>query len=145
MNKPLAELPININPLYLASQKASKLSYAPYSKFHVGCAIETQLGQILLGANQENVSFPACLCAEAVGLSNYAMITDKSPILRVGIYVHSDVPTYPCGICRQMLLEYETRQPGHTIDYYIFSKESFATFTSIKTILPHSFSEFIPT
>ena len=39
-------------------------SYAPYSHFHVGAAILLDNGEIVTGANQENVAYPSGTCAE---------------------------------------------------------------------------------
>ena len=47
-----------------AAKHATKGSYAPYSKFHVGAALRLADGTIVTGANQENVAFPSGLCAE---------------------------------------------------------------------------------
>src|SRR5688572_13300991 len=43
-------------------------SYAPYSHFHVGAAVQLEDGTIIRGSNQENSAFPSCLCAERVAL-----------------------------------------------------------------------------
>jgi cytidine deaminase len=45
------------------AQKATLLSYAPYSNFHVGAAVLLENGEIVRGANQENASYPCGICA----------------------------------------------------------------------------------
>lgn len=50
--------------LISSSLKARDLSYSPYSKFRVGAAILTKDKQIILGANVENASYGATICAE---------------------------------------------------------------------------------
>ena len=44
--------------------EARTLSYSPYSRFKVGAALLTKGGQVFVGANIENSSYPLCMCAE---------------------------------------------------------------------------------
>ncbi|MFM7853911.1 MAG: cytidine deaminase, partial [Flammeovirgaceae bacterium] len=50
------------------AKEATHHSYAPYSKFEVGAALILDDGTVVLGANQENASYPLCMCAERVVL-----------------------------------------------------------------------------
>lgn len=94
--------------------EASYSAYAPYSGFCVGAAIRLDDGTIITGTNQENAAFPSGLCAERVALF-YAnsQFSDKKVVAmaiaasRNGIATES--PVYPCGACRQVLLETENR------------------------------------
>jgi len=54
--------------LGLARQAAAK-AYAPYSNFHVGCAIESVDGEVVLGANMENACYRLGICAEISALT----------------------------------------------------------------------------
>ncbi|MFI5153181.1 MAG: cytidine deaminase [Chitinophagales bacterium] len=97
------------------AREASKRAYAPYSKFNVGAAARLEGGRLLTGANQENASFPAGICAERVLLSTAASVLPGLAIESIAIsYQHeaekSQHPIAPCGICRQSLLEQEHRQ-----------------------------------
>ena len=47
----------------LAREAAAK-AYAPYSNFHVGCAIESVDGEVVTGANMENACYRLGICAE---------------------------------------------------------------------------------
>ena len=92
---------------------ATKLAYAPYSKFNVGAAAILSNGKVLLGSNQENASFGATICAERVLLSSLAVTEPGQHIATIAISYNntggeSDKPISPCGICRQSLLEHET-------------------------------------
>jgi cytidine deaminase len=105
--------PADINLLQRAFD-ATKLSYAPYSRFHVGAAALMSNGEIVAGANQENASFPAGICAERVLLSTVASIFPGESIDSLAIsYAFRGAsgthPVAPCGICRQSLVEYEER------------------------------------
>ena len=90
-------------------------AYAPYSHFCVGAVAKLKSGAFVCGANQENASFPAGICAERVLLSSVSSQYPKETIEAVAISYDntngmSDKPVSPCGICRQTLLEYEERQ-----------------------------------
>ena len=89
-------------------------AYAPYSKFHVGAVAILENGEIVVGTNQENASYPVGICAERVLLGSIATIHPHVPITTIAIsyksdQVKSDHPISPCGMCRQALLEYESR------------------------------------
>ncbi len=71
-------------------------------------------GEIVIGTNQENASYPVGICAERVLLGNAATLFPNTGIDTIAISydskeVKSDHPISPCGMCRQALLEYETR------------------------------------
>ena len=90
-------------------------AYAPYSHFFVGAVAKLRNGEFVNGANQENASFPAGICAERVLLSSVSSQYPGEAIEAIAISYHnqngeSDKPVSPCGICRQTLLEYEERQ-----------------------------------
>ena len=89
-------------------------AYAPYSNFHVGAVAMLENGEVVAGTNQENASYPVGICAERVLLGNAATLYPGVSIDTLAISydskeVPSDHPISPCGMCRQALLEYETR------------------------------------
>lgn len=107
---------LNEKDLALLQQaKAATLNaYAPYSQFKVGAVARLGNGEIIMGTNQENASFPVGICAERVLLSNAATLYPGVAIESMAISYDntkgkSNHPISPCGICRQSLLEYETR------------------------------------
>ena len=84
--------------------KAQKNSYAPYSKYHVGAAVETTDGKIFWGANIENSSLGATNCAERSAVfSAYSNGYQKDKIKALAIVSDGDRVCAPCGICRQVL------------------------------------------
>jgi cytidine deaminase len=96
------------------AQKATKGAYAPYSNFHVGAMAKLANGKTIAGSNQENASYPVGLCAERVLLSAVSAVYPDIPVETIAISyesdnVNSDRPISPCGICRQTLVEYESR------------------------------------
>ncbi len=122
-----------------ASKEALNLSHAPYSKFKVGCAILLENQTIVLGANQENASYPMCLCAEGSTLAAVATQHPNIKIDKVAIHVPLDSPASPCGFCRQSFKEYETRMKKK-FDYLLVGNSDVYTFHGIDTLLPLAFS-----
>lgn len=110
-----AQLPADELMLLQQAREATRNAYAPYSHFQVGAALRLAGGQIVVGANQENASFPAGICAERVALSAVAAQYPGAIIQAMAISYQpaeglANHPISPCGICRQTLLEYELRQ-----------------------------------
>ena len=88
-------------------------AYAPYSKFSVGCAIQSVDGEIVTGANMENACYRLGVCAElsaltaaqqAFGLGKIARIAVAGGNVSDGALAGGSVVT-PCGGCRQSILE----------------------------------------
>lgn len=132
--------------LFEKAADATCRSYAPYSQFHVGAAVLLDNGEIICGSNQENAAYPSGLCAERVALF-YAM--SKFPHAAVcAIAIHATVngkphpdPVYPCGACRQVLLECEnrSRQP---IKVIMGSAQKIQIVHSVSDLLPLGFDKF---
>jgi cytidine deaminase len=92
----------------------AKSAYAPYSGFRVASVALMSDGTLVNGTNQENASYPIGLCAERVLLAAASSIAPGKSILTIAITYESDevdssAPVAPCGICRQSLLEFESR------------------------------------
>lgn len=123
----------------------SKSAYAPYSQFYVGVAIVLENNEIILGNNQENASFPCGVCAERVALStastNYPGIRiEKIAITASSKNFNLTEPAAPCGLCRQVLIEFESKQ-SHNIELLLFNDNKVIKFTSVKNLLPFYFQE----
>ena len=90
--------------------RARKCSHSPYSGHAVGAAIRTRLGRIVGGCNVENSSYGATVCAERVAVQ--AAVAQEGTKLRIEeVWVVTDPergqkPWAPCGLCRQVLLEF---------------------------------------
>lgn len=89
-------------------------AYAPYSGFHVGAAAVTKSGKIYPGCNQENASYPLCICGERVALYNAGAYEHDNPVVLLAIVCRSSKmkikkPVSPCGACRQVITEFEER------------------------------------
>lgn len=110
----IAELSEQDAWLLTEARSVTEQAYAPYSNFHVGAAAMLANGEVVVGTNQENASYPVGTCAERVLLGIAATLHHNVPIKSMAIsysgeQVKSDHPISPCGMCRQALLEYESR------------------------------------
>lgn len=91
--------------LVRAAQKAARRAYAPYSDFAVGAVLLDASGAMHAGANIENAAYPLGICAERVALLAWRQ-AGGAPIRMVVIYTDTDLPTPPCGLCRQALVRW---------------------------------------
>ncbi len=92
----------------------TKLSYAPYSGYHVGAALMAKDGSIFTGCNIENASYGATNCAERTAFFKAVSegVKDFEAIAIVGAPADAVAENtfseyaYPCGICRQVMQEF---------------------------------------
>ena len=122
-------------------------SYAKYSHFHVGAALQLENGQVLPGCNQENAAFPAGLCAERSAIFAAGAQYPDVPVKTLAIAARdtngelTEEPVSPCGTCRQVMIETETRfsQP---IRILLYGRRRIYVMDGIKNLMPLSFTEF---
>ena len=93
------------------AEEATATANAPYSHFHVGAAVRLKSGRTLHASNFESEVYPAGLCAERSLLffveANYA----DDPVEALAIASNpSERECYPCGQCRQVIVDVERRQ-----------------------------------
>lgn len=129
------------------ARSATNRSYAPYSNFRVGAAIELSNGEIVTGSNQENAAFPSGTCAERTACF-YAHATFPDAKFRtIAIAARgtdgNEIPSpiAPCGACRQALLEYE-KLAGENVTVILCGAKEIYILPSVASLLPVSFSEF---
>ena len=107
----LDTLPTADSELVKAAFEATTQAYAPFSGFKVGAAARLRSGEIITAANCESEVFPSGLCAERSLLYHYASNYASSPIEAMAIASNpSERECYPCGACRQVMLDTENRQ-----------------------------------
>lgn len=113
--KTLEELDNESKYLVHKAKEAAHHAYAPYSKFHVGAALILEDGTVVTGSNQENASYPLCMCAERVALYAAASQFHGKAILKMAVVAHKKnhkelSAAASCGACRQVMAEFEERQ-----------------------------------
>jgi len=125
-----------------AAESADK-AYAPFSGFHVGVAVELIDGQVFTANNQENKAYPSGLCAERVGLffvqANYPGV----PIRRMVLLAKqngaiTEEPVFPCGACRQVMVESTERQDA-PFEIWMTGKKRILRLESADHLLPLKF------
>jgi cytidine deaminase len=127
------------------ARAATDKAYAPYSSFKVGAAVILSDGSVVSGANQENASFPAGICAERALLATVSSLHTNAVVKKMAISYYnelgtSNVPITPCGICRQVMAEYKHRS-GMPITLILGGMEgSVWVISDAELLLPLSFS-----
>ena len=81
-------------------------SYAPYSHFPVGAALECADGTVFTGCNVENAAYGATICAERTAAVKAISEGHRDDFVRIAIVGNSTDYCWPCGSCRQFLFEF---------------------------------------
>lgn len=131
--------------LLTAATNALPHSYAPYSNFRVAAAALLEDGTTVTGTNIENAAYPMCICAEPNAMAAAASIRPGMPVVAMAITVKApgrilDAPASPCGACRQVLSEHESRF-GHKMRLILRAETGpVFVFESASVLLPFGFS-----
>jgi cytidine deaminase len=133
--------------LIAAARAAALKAYAPYSRFSVGCAIESVDGEDVTGANMENACYRLVLCAEqsALTAAQHAFGLDKVARIVVaggdgsGSQLAGEQTVTPCGGCRQAILE-AAQLGGRDVEIICSNGDGSATDRHhISSLIPHGF------
>ncbi|MBR2976329.1 MAG: cytidine deaminase [Alistipes sp.] len=121
------------------AEAATATANARYSHFRVGAAVRLRSGEVLQASNFESEVYPAGLCAERSLLfyveANYA----DDPIEALAIAsLPSERECYPCGQCRQVIVDVERRQQS-PIRVIMSGAGSASVVDSAEKLLPFTF------
>ena len=128
--------------LYEIAERARELSYSPYSGISVGAALLGRSGKIYVGANIENASYSPTVCAERTAIFK-AILEGEREFTAIAIAGGSSGEDgkdgfYPCGVCRQVMSEFFSRdtdviiKKGDDIEIHPFSEVLPMAFTKDK-------------
>ncbi|MBR2571247.1 MAG: cytidine deaminase [Clostridia bacterium] len=87
---------------------ALEKAYAPYSHYRVGACLLAEDGRAFDGCNIENASYGATICAERCAVS-CALVQGAARFVAIAVVGESS-DAWPCGICRQVLNEFSSRE-----------------------------------
>jgi cytidine deaminase len=101
------------DPLVERAREAALAAYAPYSRFSVGCAIESIDGEVVVGSNMENACYRLGVCAEISALTSAQQAFGLHRIARIAVAggngageaLAGEAVCTPCGGCRQAIYE----------------------------------------
>lgn len=136
----LDQLDPNDRQLAEAAIEATQGSYAPYSKFNVGAAVRLDTGIIIKGSNQENAAYPSGICAERTAMFYAAATYPDSAITDIAVVASQDgilcdSPATPCGACRQVMAQYQTKG-GRPMSILLVGGKKIWKFSKVDDILP---------
>lgn len=116
--------------------EAKEKSYSPYSNFKVGACIEGDNGKMYTGCNIESVSYTPTICAERNAIGQAVMDGCKR-FKRVAVSNSGDGFAWPCGVCRQMLVEF-----GLDMMIIVVDKDGNTKSRMLKDLLPETFTSY---
>ena len=126
-----------------AAIEATASSYAPYSNFNVGAAVMYGDGEIVKGSNQENAAYPSAMCAERTALFYASSSRPEEPVKGIAIAARQNgiltkSPVTPCGACRQVMAQYQTKS-GIPMQVILVGSNKTLKINKIEHILPFIF------
>ena len=119
------------------AKSARKISYSPYGKYYVGCALKAKSGKIYSGCNIENDGIQS-ICAERVAFTKAISEGEKDfehIVICGGDSLDKLDNCLPCGYCRQFMSEFV----DENFKIYALSGNDELTEYTIDDLLPHSF------
>lgn len=139
----LDELSTSEQELVRTAMQATDHSYAKYSGFRVGAACLLDNGQVVVGANQENAAYPSGLCAERTAIFAAQANYPDHPVTTLAIAARNaegftKAPISPCGACRQVILEVESRY-DLPVRILLYGTDGILCIRSVKDLLPFCF------
>lgn len=119
--------------------EARQAAYAPYSGYKVGAALLTKEGKVYMGCNIENASYTPTNCAERTAFFKAVSEGERDFEAIAIVGGKGELPqdfAWPCGVCRQVMMEFCNPKTFHVIT--AISEEKYLDKT-LDEMLPHGF------
>ena len=101
-----SSLSAELQALLDAARAVREHAYAPYSASRVGSALRAENGAVFVGCNVENASYGATICAERSAI--LAMVAAGQRVIgSIAVFTDADTLAMPCGLCRQVIAEFQ--------------------------------------
>jgi cytidine deaminase len=113
--------------------RALKNSHSPHSKFKVGAALLSSKGKIYTGTNIEFDAYTLTVCAERSALFS-AVSHGERKFTKIAIAASTTGFKYPCGLCRQALVEFNP-----DLEIILLNKNKKSKKIILKELLPMHF------
>ena len=115
--------------------EAMEHAYVPYSGFQVGACLRAASGKYYLGCNIENAAYTPTNCAERTAMFK-AVYEGERDFDAIAVVCSGKNPAYPCGVCRQVMLEFCGP------DFMIYMGRADDSFVAVRLedFLPYGFS-----
>ena len=117
-------------------QKAMEMldmAYVPYSHFPVGAALDCGDGTVFTGCNVENAAYGSTICAERTAIVK-AVSEGRRNFVRIAIAGKSKDFCVPCGVCRQVMMEFSPE-----MEVICLNGKGEAKHFTLKELLPYGF------
>ena len=124
-----------IKRLKKIAMTSMKKAYSPYSGIKVGAAIMDNRSRVYSGCNVENASYGLTICAERVAAVK-AISSGSKYFPYVLIVSNLKEFIYPCGACRQFLIEFSNQYKDTKI---IVSNRRDTRVLKLRELLPNAF------
>ena len=112
-----------------------KMAYVPYSRFPVGAALECEDGTVFTGCNIENAAYGPTNCAERTAVFK-AVSEGHLRFKRIAIAANTEKFCAPCGVCRQVLSEFD---PQLKMEVILVNRDGKTKELTLADLLPYSF------
>lgn len=132
-----AASPFDFDPeaLILAAATAREQAYVPYSHYPVGAALLTTGGRVYTGCNIENASYGATCCAERTAIFK-AVSEGERQFKAIAVVTESLETGSPCGICRQVMVEFAPEMP-----VFMAGPDGRHKMLLVRELLPEAFTQ----
>ena len=115
------------------AKEAMLHSYSPYSGYKVGAALLCKDGTVYTGCNIENAAYTPTICAERTAIFK-AVSEGYRDFKRIVIAGRSDDYCVPCGVCRQVMMEF-----APDLEVICLNGKGEAKHFTLRELLPYGF------